>query len=141
MYVKLAILTGLSMMLIGPIASGQDEGADAKEESERICLNVRSIRSFDALTDKFVYVKEGSSKHYLFTMRNQCFGLRNSMGIAIKDATSRVCSDGFGEILYRDRMGGRRLESCRIAEIERVENKDEARAIVDARVEMNSNDH
>ena len=140
MNVKLAFVTGLSLMLISHIASGQNEGAEAEDESKQICLSVRAIRSFDALTDEFVYVKEGSSKHYLFTMRNKCFGLRNSMGIAIKDATSRVCSDGFGEILYRDRMGGRRLESCRIAEIERVENKDDARAIVDARGEMKNND-
>jgi hypothetical protein len=63
------------------------------------------------------------------------------MGIAIKDSTNRVCSDGFGEIAYRDRMGGgRRLESCRIDTIERVESKDDAKAIVAARKEAKSND-
>ncbi len=73
-------------------------------------------------------------------MRNQCHNLRESMGIAIKDATSRVCSDGFGEIVYRDRMGGRRLESCRIEAIERVEDKDEAKAIVAAIKEARDDD-
>ena len=54
--------------------------------------------------------------------------------------TSRVCSDGFGEIIYRDRMGGRRMESCRIGTIERVESRDDAEAIVEAREAAEDNE-
>ena len=53
------------------------------------------------------------------------------MGIAIKGTTSRVCANGFGEIVYRDM--GRRLESCRIDNIERVESKDAAEELIKQR--------
>lgn len=135
MSIKRAFLIGLLPALVGQLAFAQDESKEAEEtekSEERVCINIRTIRTFDALTDEYVYVKEGSSKHFLLTMRGRCHNLRNAQGIAIKDATSRVCSDGFGEIVYRDRMGGRRLESCRIDSIQRVESKDDARAIVEA---------
>lgn len=136
MSIKRAFLIGLLLALVGQLAFAQDESKEAEEtekSEERVCINIRTIRTFDALTDEYVYVKEGSSKHFLLTMRGRCHNLRNAQGIAIKDATSRVCSDGFGEIVYRDRMGGRRLESCRIDTIQQVESKDDAKAIVEAR--------
>jgi hypothetical protein len=68
-------------------------------------------------------------------MRNRCINLRNAMVIALKDTTSRICSDGFGEIVYRDRMSSRRMQSCRIGKIEVVDSKDDARAIVAARTD------
>ena len=114
-----------------PATAQDDDAADAEAE-ERICVNSRAIRNFDALTDQYVYVQEGSSRHFLFTMRNHCVNLNNAMGIALKDTTSRICSDGFGEIVYRDRMSSQRLQSCRIGKIEVVESKEDARAIVDA---------
>jgi len=136
-----ALLIGLLLPLTGCVALAPGEDAESEETEDRICLNVRAIRSFDALTDEYVYVQEGNSKYYLFTMRNRCHNLSDAMGIAIKDSMNRVCSDGFGEIVYRDRMGGgRRLESCRIDTIERVESKDDAKAIVEARTEAKSND-
>lgn len=114
-------------------ASAQDEESSSDEDSAgRVCVNSRAVRNFDAITDQHVYVQEGSSRHFLFTMRNRCFGLRNSMGIALKDTTSRICSDGFGEIVYRDRMSSQRLQSCRIGKIEVVDSKEDARAKVEA---------
>lgn len=135
-----AFLIGWLLALAGCVPLTQVEDTEAKDTKERVCLNVRAIRSFDAITDKYVYVNESSSKHYLLTMRNMCHNLRDAMGIAIKDTTSRVCSDGFGEIVYHDRMGGRRLETCRIEEIERVESKDDAKAIVEARTAEKTGD-
>jgi hypothetical protein len=136
-----AFLIGLLLVPAGHFAFAQDEAPEGEDSEERICLNVRAIRSFDALTDEYVFVQEGNSKYYLFTMRNRCHNLSDAMGIAIKDSMNRVCSNGFGEIVYRDRMGGgRRLESCRIDTIERVESKDDAKAIVAARTEAKSND-
>jgi hypothetical protein len=136
---SLAIAT---IVLASPFALGQDNGDEpaADESSERVCVNARSIRNFDAFTDKYMYVQEGSSKHYLFTMRNNCRSLRNANGIAIKDVTGRVCADGFGEVVYRDRMSSQRLATCRIENIERVESKDDAKAIVEARKEAKDNE-
>lgn len=133
MKLLLSALLTATMSLTSTLINAQDEESTDEESTERICLNTRSIRSFDAFSDNHVYVKEGSSKHYLLTMRPGCRNLRNSNGIAIKDATSRVCSGGFGEIVYRDRMGSRQLMSCRIEKIEHAESKDDARALAEAR--------
>ena len=133
MSIKRAILLGLLLALVGQVATAQDEAVEAEESDERVCVNTRTVRSFDAITDQYVYVKEGSNKHYLFTMRTRCHNLRDAMGIAFKESVgSRVCADGFGEIVYRDRISGRRLESCSIDTIERVESKEDAEAIVAA---------
>lgn len=128
-----AIFLGLFLALISQFATAQDKTVEAEDSNERICVNTRLVRSFDAITDRYVYVKESGDKHYLFTMHTRCLNLRDAMGIAFKESVgSRVCGDGFGEIVYRDRMGGRRLESCRIDSIERVESKEDAEAIVAA---------
>ena len=127
-----ASLLTLALLIMCPFALAQDDVEEADDVEKDVCVNVRAIRTFDAITDDYVYVKEGSDEHYLFTMQNRCFNLRGAMGIGIKDMTSRVCSDGFGEIVYRDRMGGRRMETCRIGKIERVASKDDAEAIVEA---------
>lgn len=133
MSMKRAIYLGLFLALIGQVATAQDETGETEDSNERICVNTRLVRSFDAISDRYVYVKEGGDKHYLFTMHTRCINLHNAMGIAFKESVgSRVCGDGFGEIVYRDRMGGRRLESCRIDTIERVESKEDAKAIVAA---------
>lgn len=133
-----AFTISIFMVLLLPAGSAllaQEEETDEDASNERVCVNVRAIRTFDALTDQHVYVREGSDEHYLFTMQNRCFNLRMSHGIAIKDVTSRICSDGFGEIIYRDRAGGRRPQSCRIDTIERVDSKEAAEELVESREE------
>ncbi len=126
---KTSLLT-LMILIASPFALAQEDGDESEDSEGRVCVNVRAIRTFDAFTDEHVYVKEGSSKHFLFTMRNRCHNLRNAQGIAIKDVTSRVCSNSFGEIVYRDRMSTMGLQSCRISTIVEVESKDDAKAIV-----------
>jgi len=101
------------------------------EKTEKICINSGLVRNFDALSDQHVFIEERGRQGYLLTMRNRCHGLRYSQVIAFKDTTSRICSSGFGEIIYRDSGIGRM--NCRIETIEPVENKDEARAIIDER--------
>jgi hypothetical protein len=108
----------------------EDESGD-EEAVERVCVNKRNINSFDPIDDQHIYIKATGSKHYLFTMQRRCFDLRNAYGIAVKDTMSRVCSKGFGEIVYRGR--GQRLESCRIDTIEAVAGKDDARGLVEDR--------
>jgi hypothetical protein len=109
--------------------SGRQAANDASsdEASERVCFNNRQVRNFDALNDRHVYVEASGKKNYLLTMRNPCNGLRNAHGIAVRNATSRVCDNGFAEIIYEE-LG--RLQRCRIGTIERVENKKEAKAVV-----------
>ncbi len=45
---------------------------------------------------------------------------------------SKVCSDGFGEIVYRDM--GRRMESCRLDTVEAVASKEDAKGVVEGRI-------
>lgn len=130
----IVFLAALLMSLAGCASTAPAESSAAGEQdsesSPRECVNVRTIRSFDGLTDQQVFVDARSSGLFLFTMRNRCNGLRNAFGITIKNVTSQICPDSFAEIVYEDL--GRRLQTCRIDKIQRVESKDEARAIVDA---------
>ena len=121
----------LALSTTGAFADEAEDEAEEEEAVERICVNRRSINSFDAIDDQHVYIKATGNKHYLFTMQSRCFGLRDAYGIAVKDTMSRVCSKGFGEIVYRDR--GQRLQSCRIDTIETVAGKDDARGLVEDR--------
>jgi hypothetical protein len=108
------------------------DDAQSEEAQERVCFYNRQVRNFDGLSDRFVYVEASGGKNYLLTMRNHCSGLSNARGIAIRDTTNRVCDNGFAEILFRD-LG--RMQRCRIGEIEPVQNKDAARALVAERTE------
>jgi hypothetical protein len=125
-------LSGLFGLLICSLAMAEEKkAAEVEKSSANVCVNSRTIRNFDAITDEHIYVEESGKKYYLFTMKNRCPGLRYSFTIAIKDTTSRVCSKAFGEVVYKDR--GQRLMSCRIDTIETVESKEEARALVEQR--------
>ena len=60
-------------------------------------------------------------------MRRYCSGLEDAGTIAFKDTLNRICSDGFGEVIY---SGRGRNDRCRIDTVERVQSKDEAKALV-----------
>lgn len=125
-------LSGLVILLISPFVMGQEDES-AEMQSSNVCVNSRTIRNFDAFTDEHIYVEDRGDEHYLFTMRGRCIGLKNSLAIAIKDTTSRVCSKSFGEVVYRDNRN--RTTSCRIDTIEVVESEDDAKALVQRRKE------
>jgi hypothetical protein len=133
-----ALLPVVLMLVLGLSTGSAEEEAAAQTAAEQadsaetspVCLSSRDIRNFDALADDFVYVEGGSSNRYLFTMDRGCFGLRNANVIAVSDTTSRLCSNSFGRITYRE--AGRSLRYCRIRSIERVTDKDSARALVKA---------
>ncbi len=120
----------LALSATGAFADEAEDEAEEEEVIERVCVNKRNINSFDAIDDEHVYIKATGNNHYLFTMQRRCFGLRSAQGIGIKDTMSRVCSDGFGEIVYRD-MG--RVQSCRIDTIESVASKEDAKGLVEDR--------
>ena len=127
----------VTMGATNAFAEDADEEAAEEEVVERVCVNKRSINSFDAIDDEHVYIKVSVNDHYLFTMQRRCTGLRHANGIGIKDTMSQVCSNGFGEIVYRD-MG--RVQSCRIDTIESVASKEDAEWLVKDRKEAKSDD-
>ena len=121
------------LILILPLASCATTSGDVADESlgapEKVCVNVRNITSFDPIDDRHIYIKaRGEVKHFLVTMHGGCTGLRSAQPIAVRDTMSRVCSNSFGEVVYREM--GRGLESCRIRTIEAVSDKDDARGLV-----------
>jgi len=127
------IILILTLGTTAAMADKAENEADEVESVERVCVNKRNINSYDAIDDQHVYIKATGNKHFLFTMQRRCFGLRNANSIGVKDTMSRVCSGGFGEIVYRDM--GRRLESCRIDTIEFVASKEDAKGLVEDRKE------
>jgi hypothetical protein len=127
---KIFAVTTLLLLCSAPFAQEDESDGTDDAGSGRVCVNIRSIRSFDAFDDQNVYVREGSSRHFLFRMRHRCPGLRHSYGIAVKDRTSRICSDSTGEIVYSDRAGGRGNRSCPVETIIAVESKAAAEALV-----------
>ena len=131
-------LLALFALIFNTVCADEHEEAETEsaEESsaieEKACFLRRQVNSFDGLSDKHVYIKEGVNDYYLLTMRNRCTGLRDARGIGIKDTMNRICSNSFAEIIFND-MG--RVQRCRIGTVERVQNKDEAIALVAERVD------
>ena len=96
--------------------------------AERVCINVRLIRGFDALSDEHLVVTTSGRDTYLLTMRRGCIGLGRAMGIAVSNNMSRLCSNSRGKVTYRDLS--RRPLQCQIENITAVESKEHARALV-----------
>jgi hypothetical protein len=126
-------LTVPGLVMAAAVLAGCASGQPARERSfdDRVCVRVRHINSFDALDDRHVLVRAGASENYLFTVERSCSGLRFANAITIADATSRVCSDGFGYLSFPDqvRRGARR---CLIIKIERVEDRKDALRRIEA---------
>ena len=121
----------VTLILLGSAPALADEHASdetAEETGEKVCINSNLVRNFDGLDDEHVFVEQSGKDYFLLTMRRRCMGLRSAQAIALNDTTSRICSGGFGEVIFRESGVGRM--TCRIDTIERVENKDDARAIV-----------
>jgi hypothetical protein len=127
----------LTMGATNAFADDADEEAAEEDVAERVCVNKRNINSFDTIDDQHIFIRATGNRLYLFTMQRRCTGLRQARGIGVKDTMSRVCSDGFGEIVYQD-MG--RVQSCRIKTIESVASKDDAKGLVKDRKETKSDD-
>jgi len=136
MPLRTLLLASLTLAFGPAIADEHDkdktQGAEEAAVEEKVCFNRRQVNSFDGLSDRHVYIREGVNDYFLLTMRNRCTGLRNARGIGIKDTMSRICSNTFAEIVFND-MG--RVQRCRIGTVERVENKDEAEALVAERLD------
>ena len=120
-------ILGMSLFASGCATSTGDEDSRAS----RVCVSVRTINSFNGLSDREIFVTAGVNDHYLFAVTGICNGLEYAKAIAVKDQTGRICGDGFGSIIFRD--VGRGRQSCRVRTIERVSSGDEAKEWVTAR--------
>jgi hypothetical protein len=91
------------------------------------CFNVRNVRRYSALHQRYVYVRVRSNEHYLLTLERPCISLEFATGIAISNDFSRVCSDTLAYITFRD---GGRLDRCTIVRVEAVADKAMAERVV-----------
>jgi hypothetical protein len=115
-------------MVSGCATADSETGYSSKEN----CFNIRQISSWSAIDRDHVYLKEGVNNHYLVTLFSSCPGLRNANAIALSNSMGRMCPNDFGRITFRD--AGMR-SSCRIDDIEKVESKDAAVSLAEARIE------
>jgi len=118
----------LVSLLASPFVIAADENAS---EAAKVCIDTTRVRNFDPISDDFLFIEERTNQFYLITMRNSCFDLRNARAIAFTENLRRVCSgDNFADIVISS-MG--RPMSCRIGDLEKVENKQAAVAIAEER--------
>jgi hypothetical protein len=91
------------------------------------CFNVRNVRRYSALHERYVYVRVRGDEHYLLSLERPCMGLPYATGIAISNDFSRVCSDTLAYITFRD---GGRLDRCTVVRVELVADKAMAERVV-----------
>ena len=109
-----------------------DEADDTENFVKKMCVSAGNIRSLNAIDDQHIYVNAfGSNKHFLLTMQRRCLGLQGAGNIAVKDTTSRLCSNSFGAITYRPM--GRGTETCNIDTVEAIGSREQAWSLVDER--------
>jgi len=126
-----SLLAAIAILATAGTVADENSGDAEAAEPGQPCLNRRDIRNFDAMDNEHVYAEAGGGRRYLFTMEKGCFGLRGANAIGISDTTSRICANSQATITYRE--AARTLRRCRIRNIETVENKDAARALLAAR--------
>jgi len=122
------------LLVAGSNTVRAQEGSEAKPEKEpkakKACFRIRNTRSFDAVDDRFVYVRCVRDRHYLLTMDNACLGLQNSIAVALANGYDRVCSNDHAFIIYQEFDQTRR---CGILNVEQVEDRDAALELVELR--------
>ncbi len=62
----------LVFTLSGCATSSEEVTDESPGATERVCVSVRSINSFDAIDYKHLYIKATGNKHYLFTLYGGC---------------------------------------------------------------------
>ena len=85
---------------------------------KRECINRKEITTLRALDDKHVYVKAGSSRHYLVTTDGGCRELSEARTLQVIESSTRVCPDSTSLIGFEHPAAG--PMRCRIATIEAV---------------------
>lgn len=124
---------GLLVLLAAGCAS--QRGTEMPQsDADNICINVSRINGFTPLSDRELLVTADVNEYYLFTVDAYCPGLRYTNSLAVVDTLNRICSNGFGRIVFDDQSYS--SQSCSVSNIERLASRDEVRETVKARVEM-----
>ncbi len=121
-----AVVAGL-----GLAGCASSQPTDAASATDRVCVRVQQINSYEPIGDHHVVIKVSVSKRYLLTLEEICTGLNFARGITIADTSTQVCNDGFSFLAFQQPGHGARR--CRIINLEEVENREAAEALVESR--------
>ena len=122
------LLPSLALLMMTGVASADDEKKlETEAKKENACIPVRPRMYFQAVGNEFVYV-ESASDRFLMTMERGCRGLERGYNIRFKTRKRRVCSNSRASLEYEDLQIT--MPACRIRVIDRVENWQEAQALM-----------
>jgi hypothetical protein len=123
--------SAIMLIFIISVSGCASTGSATDSSADRTCFNIREIKNWSSIDNKHLYVEGiGSDNNYLFTMFSSCYGIRSAQVIALSNQMSRICSNDFGKVTYKD--GGRRM-SCNIKTVQQVADKEDAEGIVEAK--------
>jgi len=121
-----AVIAGLTLVLAG--CASTDTTPESASGND--CFNIRTVNNWSVIDKDHVYIEALGNDNFLLTLFSSCQGLKFTQVIALSNHMGRMCPNDFGRITYRD--GGMR-SSCQIDNVERVADKEEAAALVEAR--------
>ena len=124
----------VGVLVLGVCACSQ-AAREAREArlAERECVRVSEIESMHAPDARHVVVTVRANEYYVFTVDEACSGLNFAEGIAIVEATTRVCGDGFDFLTFNHPAVGEKR--CRILKVESADDKEDAYARIESRPE------
>ncbi len=124
-------ISAIMLIFIISVSGCASTGSATDSSADRTCFNIREIKNWNSIDNKHLYVEGiGSDNNYLFTMFSSCYGIRSAQVIALSNQMSRICSNDFGKVTYKE--GGRRM-SCNIKTVQQVADKEDAEGIVEAK--------
>jgi len=96
---------------------GAEEAAQARTDRGADCILKGSIRDYRVLDESNLIVSMSPSRKYHMELTRPAIGLKSSWHIGVSGSGSRVCGDGFSELLVDDSFGPERV---RIRKVRRL---------------------
>lgn len=122
---QLFIVVSLSVLAAcagSPEQAGESESEDRDWRDD--CIHEPSVRGYTVLNEQNLLINASGRRTYHVVLRRRAYGLRSSMGIAFKSASSRICED-FSEIVFRENMFERSIDTVRIRSIRLLSPEEE----------------
>lgn len=131
MFLKHIFIASILSILAGCAGTAEQNGETAAEDRGRYdnCIHEPSVRGYRVLDEQNLLVDASGRRTYHVVLQRKAYGLRSSMGIGFKSTTSRICDD-FSEVLFRENMFDRTVDSVRIRSIRLLTPEDEEHLLI-----------
>lgn len=98
-------------------------GESVKPARDRdACFDANFIRGFQTPSDHKLIIISDRNQAYELTLGGPCWGLDTSMAIGVRTrGVSEVCGPFDADIVFRDSMGGQRLQQCRVVDVRHLQ--------------------